>query len=331
MSGLDFPGNNIANTDIRLIWDSSNLLPREDHTAIWRYYPRPQTDYYAVAWHSPNSGTDTFDNGVYSYGTHPFPAADNTVDGSGNSQTGNGGTGGSTHFWEIALDAKDFLTSATGPGGLSVTKNKWYVQIRRCRSIGGGSYEHTFIPDVTGNPDFMIVQNFSPTFSSSGANAAFYFGGSDWRSGHADPTKNDEMPSGILRGIQLYRKYLPLSEALVEAANDTINTPQTISGAAYIHYMNQNPTSADITDKSSAGHTPRWDNAFRPALYTSSAPNTTVTVGVVSGSFSIPGSFSVQGQAVVVAPVVSAATSVNIQRVDATYLGISSFNVRLNL
>lgn len=326
-SGLDFPANDLSYDDIRLIWDSTNLLPRDDHTAIWRYYPRQQTGYYAVAWHSPNNGQNTFDGGTYSYGTHSYPASNGAVDSFGNASSPTS-TAGTVHFWEEAKDGKDYLTSAGGTTGLQVTKSQWYIQVRRVRDLGNGTWEHSFTPDLLGNPNFVIVQN--TTIGTSGAHPAFYFGCSDWQSGlgrGGDSTSNTECPSGIIRGIQLYSKYLPNNIVSTEALNDTSNSPQTVSGTTYVWYMNQDPTSADTNDKSGKGHNPRWDNTNRPALWTSADPGINVNVGVISASYSLP-SIQLIGDASVSVGFLSSVLTIAPRQVPAV-VEISSISRRL--
>lgn len=280
ITALSFPSNGVSGGDIRLVWDGANLLPREEHTAIWRYNPVQQSGFYAVAWHSVNTGS--WDGGEYSWGTHPYPDANGTVDAGGRRQNGTGSVG-AVHYWEQAGlgIADDFLTSPGGTNGLLVVKDHWYVQVRKVRIVPSGAdsglMEHIFIPDLIGNPSFVIRQFFyslndNPPIAEvgvypgpAGSTPAFYFGASDWT---ASGTANDETPSGKLRGIQLYDAWLADADVALEAAN-TSNTPVTVAGIANVWYMNQNPTPTDVTDKSGAGHNPTWANANRPTEWDS--------------------------------------------------------------
>lgn len=278
-TGLNYaPVNQASGGDIALVWDGSNLLPRNEHTAIWRYKPAANTGFYAVAWHSPNTGT--WDGGLYSWGTHPYPASNGAVNSDGARLNGTGSVG-TVHYWEQAGlgIASDFLTTPGGSAGLLVVKDQWYVQVRKCRIIVGGGnnglHQHVFIPDLLGNPSFVIDQWFYDTNSGSipvsgvypgpaGSTPAFYIGASDWT---ASGSTNEETVCGIVRGIQLYNAYLSDTDHALEAANITSNTPVTAAGIAAKWYMNQNPTPSDVTDKSGAGHNPTWRNANRPTLW----------------------------------------------------------------
>lgn len=271
IAGLDW---NLSNdpfsndTYIQLQWDGADLLPREEHTAIWRYNPHQQSGYYAVAWHSPN--THTWDFGAYSFGTHPFPATDCTVGANGGALTG-AGSGGTLHCHEIAGagGSNDWLTTPGVSPGVVVVKEQWYVQVRRVRPMASGpctgQYEHRYIPDYYGNPSFEIVQ--CGTIGAAGSTPAFYFGVSDWSTNGSGGS--EETLSGKLRGIQLYDAYLSDAAVSTEAANQLSNTPQSVEGIANVWYMNQNPIPSDVTDKSSAGHDPTWGNANRPIQWDS--------------------------------------------------------------
>lgn len=279
--GLTFPSNGVSGGDIRLLWNGANLLPRNEHTAIWRYNPVQQTGFYAVAWHSVNTGT--WDGGEYSWGTHPYPDATGSVDAGGRRENGTGSSG-TVHYWEQAGlgIADDFLASPGGSAGTLVVKDRWYVQVRKVRVVSGGPndglVEHIFIPDLLGNPSFVIQQwfytlNDNPPIAVSGdlpgpagSTPAFYFGASDWT---ASGTANDETPSGKLRGLQLYDAWLDDADVALEAANQYSNSPVTANGIANVWYFNQDPIPSDVTDKSGAGHNPTWANANRPSQWDS--------------------------------------------------------------
>ena len=286
---LEFKENGTSNSDVRVIWSGSNLLPRVGHTAIWRYYPYDQSSFYAVAWHAPNDGQ--WDNGGYSYGTHPFPANDGTVDATG--EANNRNSASSIQFWEEAglvgasapdpgsgLAGFDYISSAGydygSDQGLQVVKNQWYVQVRKCRLVSGGphdgEYEHVFIPDLIGHPSFQI-QQFLPDIKSGGASPAFYFGASDWT---ASGSTNTETPFGRIRGIQLYDTFLSDADHATEAANSTLNAAQTSAGQAALWYINQDPTPSDVADKKTGGtaHNPSWANANRPDQWDSTIAST---------------------------------------------------------
>lgn len=257
--------NNAANSDIALVWTGANFLSRTAHTVIWRYNPRQQNGYYAVAWHTPNDGV--WDYGAYSYGTHPWPADDCTANGSGSGLTGNSGS--AVHCWEQAGmgHASDYVTSGTSPG-YTVVADVWYTQIRRVRygNSCGTEYEHTFWPDWVNYPSRTIVTCNDSPITGAGSAPAFYFGGSDWS---ATGSVSSETVAGKMRGFQLYSTGLSDADVATEAANQTSNTPRSSSGVSNVWYMNQNPIPTDITDQSGAGHTPVWRNANRPTQWDS--------------------------------------------------------------
>lgn len=259
--------NGTTNSDVWIKWTGSNILPRIPHTAIWRYNPIQQTGYYSVAWHA---NVDAFfAANTYEYGTHPWPASDCTVDGSGHGATGTN-SGGTAHCWELAgLGANDFL-STNGTTGTVTVKSRWYTQVRMCRVVPSGGHagevEHRFYPDFANNPSLFIQQYVASVDSASGG-GQFLFGVSPWSASGAN---NDETLSGYLRGIQLYAAWLdPSTDMPTEAANQSSNTPLTSAGATSVWYMNQDPIPSDVTDKSGAGHSPAWGSAQRPAQWDS--------------------------------------------------------------
>lgn len=275
VSALNYYCSEESNSDVRLVWSGSNLLSRTEHTTIIRANPRQQNGYYAWQWHSQNNGPDTWDYGAYNFGTHPYPASDCQVDGSGAQINGTGG--GPDHCWEEAGIA-DACTVGGNPGdclatagvnpGYVVVKERWYVQIRRVHLATSGpcngTYEHTYIPDFLNNPSNVITQCDASIDASDGS-SAYYIGASDWRSGYGGTSFNDEGACARIRGIQLYSTALSSTDYAAEAANQYSNTPVTSAGLSNVWYMNQNPTVADVTDKSGAGHNPSWANAYRPA------------------------------------------------------------------
>lgn len=267
VTGLIFPSNNAANSDIRLVWSGANLLSRTSHTVIWRANYVQQDGYYAVTWHSPNDGV--WDSGEYSVGMHPHPC-DGTFDSDGQRLVGTG-AGGAIHYQEIAglTGAYDRIASPSSPGPQDtflVTKGVWYLQARVVE-LSGTTLTHTFYPDIENNPTKFIRQSFlttNPLWNPSPANPAFYFGASDWT---ASGNANSETPSCTLRGLALFSAPLTITDIQSEAASSG-DTAVTTAGQASVWYINKNPTPTDINDKSGAGHTPSWANANRPTLYT---------------------------------------------------------------
>lgn len=255
--------NNDANSDIRLIWSGSALLQRAEHTAIWRVNHHQQTGYYATWWHAPTGsfgGTGSYN---YYFGTHPLPTDDCSVNANGSLATGNSSS--STHCFEIGAEGYDWgRLDNTAGSGYSVTKDVWYVQARRSHLATSGpcngQYELAFWPDLANNPSNVIL-HCQASVTDAGATESFYAGGSEWS---ASGGANSETLAGKMRGIQLYSVALSDADIATEAANQYSNTPVTSAGQANVWYMNQDPTVADVTDKSGAGHNPSWANANRP-------------------------------------------------------------------
>jgi hypothetical protein len=274
--------NETPNSFVQVLWDSAsgNMLPRAEHTAIWRYKPSYQLGYYAVMWHAPNNGA--WDQGAYSYGTHPYPADNCNVNSIGQT-VGGSGSSGTNHCWEEAGlmggphgPGADYLATAGGGPGVVVVPGLWYVQIRRVRLMTSGphagEYEHRFLPDLLNNPSFEIVQYITDIYPPDGGNPANYFGISDWSGVAAGG--NGETLYGVIRGVQMYDAYLSDADAATEAGNQLSNSPLTAAGIANTWYMNQNPIPTDWNDKSGAGHHPTWGTANRPIQWDStlSAP-----------------------------------------------------------
>lgn len=259
VTGLLFPSNGTAGSDIQLLWNGSNLLPRTGHTAIWKAKYVQQTGYYAVTWHSSNDGT--FHSDTYEFGAHPYPSDTGAVNGSGASTAGTS-SAGTIHYYEVAgLSGIDFLAS---PGGTTtlVVKGSFVTQARTCEVIGGTTLRHIFYPDLS-NPSVFIQQDISLASLATPTSPAFYFGSSLWRANIPSAGQTDESPSCTLRHLLLYNTALSLANIQAKAALTADDTTD-----ANRWYSNLNPTPSDITDKSGAGHTPSWSNANRPTLFT---------------------------------------------------------------
>ena len=265
-TGLIFPSNNAANSDIRLLWSGANLLSRTAHTVIWLAKYVQQDGYYAVTWHSPNDGV--WDDGAYSVGMHPYPC--NGAFNAAGQATGGTGDTGTVHYQEIAglLVATDCIASTNAPGPQDVflvTKGTWYQSARSVKVVGS-DLVHTYWPDIANNPTKFIVQSFATaSLGSAGGAPAFYIGASDWT---ATGNANSETISGTVRGIRLFSAALVIADIQTEIAAIGNNAAASSAGQAATWYINDNPTPSDVADKSGAGHSPSWANANRPTLYT---------------------------------------------------------------
>lgn len=267
-SGLLFPSNATAGSDIRIVWSGANLLPRVGHTAIWKANYVQHTGYYAVTWHSPNTGT--WDNGAYSFGAHPYPC-DGTYEVAGQASVPTGGSG-TVHYYETAgFGGADYISKPSSLGtqqSLVTTKSQWVTQARKTEDIGGGTCRHWFYPDLVNNSGMVIIQDWPIASMGSPSAPAFYIGASDWRTNTPSSGQNDETPSGIIRGIKLFNAALTLSDIQSESLSES-NSPVTSAGTSALWYMNVSPTPTDVSDKSGAGHNPSWANANRPTLWES--------------------------------------------------------------
>jgi hypothetical protein len=261
ITGLDFPTNATAGSDVRLTWTGADILPRNNHTAIWTAKYVQQTGYYANLWHCHNGA---FAGAEYDFGTHPFPC-DGAFDGQ-NKATGGTSDTGIVHYYEIATvgESVDYIGGVTAESYL-VTKGVW-VTSARSSEVVGANLRHRYWPDISQPTKYIEVTRVLANMNTP-ASPVFLIGCSPWRADSPSAGQNDETPGGILRGFKLFSASLSITDIASEAAS-TSNTPQTAAGIASVWYMNVNPTPSDVTDKSGAGHHPAWANANRPSLVT---------------------------------------------------------------
>lgn len=294
-TALLFSSNLAAQSDTRIVWTGANYLPRYPHTAIWQVKHVQQNGYYAVAWHSQNTGVWS-GNDSWGFGTHPFPS-DGSIDSEGASTFPGPYGSEAQHFMEIADSGNDYLASPSSEGTqvkLELQADVWYVQARTSEVIGSDIHM-TFWPDLVNNPTLKIHRQKPTSYlGTTPSNPAFYFGASDWT--NQGGTTNDEALSGYLRGMKLFDAVLTSADIITEATTDS-NTPQTSAGTSSVWYINMDPTVADVTDKSGAGHNPTWANANRPTDYTLPTPAPTLTAGpsvsgISSAGFDVLGTTS---------------------------------------
>jgi hypothetical protein len=268
--GLAFPSNYSKDSAMRISWTGANFLTRDSHTAIWDVKHYQQTGFYATAWH--HWGDGSFHSSFYEYGTHPYPAANGSVDGTGQALTGTS-TSGTVHFWELAgIGGHDYLCTAGGGGGTNISSSlgKWVTQARTCEVVSGTTVRHKFYPDLVNSPSLVITQDIttSDLASASPTTPAFSFGSSPWEDNAGGGTLfTDESTGGALRNIKLFNNIALTSTEILAEITSTTNKAVTPNGIANLWYANINPTPNDITDKSTAGHTPVWDTTARPGLY----------------------------------------------------------------
>lgn len=238
-SGLDFPGAAATTGTIRFRF--SNPLAQYPATYIWRIYPRSQPHYYTTFFWG-NDGEFWWDNGVPNsyYGAHPYPSpSPNQVPAQ---DVG-------PRFWEVSVDGLDVLSPTT------VEYNRWHTQALRVWSDSSGKHHEFYwdLPDTSKVIRYTANVNYGNRLPPS---PALTFGDAPWN-------PSNEILFGILRGIQVYRSTLSLSDILTESEQPLSTSP----GASNIWYMNLNPTPTDISDKSGAGHNPSWVGSERPQLW----------------------------------------------------------------
>lgn len=247
-TGLQFPANGSAGDGNSTRFKFTGVTTLAPWTIIFKLFPLAQTGYKTTYFIGPD-GTFVGGNAEGYVGNHPYPP---------------GGGGGSTHKWETAMLAFDFVTDDNG-NNTDVINDRWYDQAATNAAIASNELENTFWWDLSRNTTRRI------TTSSAGSGLGYAtdlqpvtvltFGDAPWQ-------PNQETMCGIIRGIQIYSAVKSLSDIQVLAACDT-NAAVLASGvSANLYYLNMNPTPSDITDKSGAGHNPAWHNSNRPTLWT---------------------------------------------------------------
>ncbi|WP_128003455.1 hypothetical protein [Piscinibacter defluvii] len=242
-TGLIFPSNGDSGGSGWFSFTGGNVLQLSPATIIFRVNPRQQTGYYTTFFNGRGDGSFS---GTYDYyGAHLYPQ-------------GTPGSSGTVHNWEISAIGSDWIVDDNGNSTVG-TKGVWYTQAVRVRDVGSTSIVQFFynLPDLTK----VITKDLGGLLTPYSGTKAFTVGDAPWN-------PNAERLSGTFRGLQKYAAYLGDADMLAEAANDSIDSPQTSAGASSVWYMNQNPTPTDISDKSGAGHNPAFIDASRPTLYT---------------------------------------------------------------
>lgn len=256
VQGLIFPSNETVGSDIGIDWTGSAMLPRFQHTALWKCILVDQLGYYAFAWHCLDDDSWGGGTSKWEYGTHPHPS-DGTVDGNGYA-IGGTGSSGAVHYHEIA-NGSDKISNGGAP--LQVVKGVELWQMRTCEQVAS-DYVHRFYPDLQGNPSFYIEWIEAVVSVSADPGVKFRKGCSPWRKDIPSSGRNDETPSGTYWQFMQYTTVKTVPQALVKLAMTTNDTSDP-----NVHYSNISPTPTDITDKSGKGNHPSWANANRPSLY----------------------------------------------------------------
>lgn len=234
-TGLDFPGSAATSATVRFRF--TNPLTIYPATYIWRIRPRQQAGYYTTFFWANDGAFDW--GGVYGsdtfYGAHPYPAGSPTA---------------TTHKWEIAAMARDYLSAE------DVVYDTWYTQALRVWSDGAGKH-HEFYWDLPNTSRVIRVDLPADYGNINPPKPALTWGDAPW-------APSEEVMNGVIRGIQIYSATLSVADVLAE-----ISAPRSTNlGTANMWYLNLNPTPTDISDHSGAGHHPEWVGNERPKLWT---------------------------------------------------------------
>src|SRR5262245_20593985 len=231
--GLDWDGSGSVRR--MLYW--ANPLPIYDATYIFKVYPRRKTvptnsptGYYTTFFWG-NNGSFIWDGGSANtyYGAHPYPVP---------APNGRG-------QWEVSVWSNDFVT------GTEVVWDRWYQQAFRVRRVNATTTEHEFYYDWPDTSKVVTHTVQDPSWAAQNPpNPAIVMGqapdicglppcstGSSW-GGYP----GWEEFNGIIRGIQIYSRYLSLTDIAAE-----ITSPKSSAGGlASIWYLNLDPRPSDV-------------------------------------------------------------------------------------
>lgn len=257
--GWNFPSNGDSPSGAFVAFQfanpQSNGLPfkgpsNQGVTFLWKYMPRQQAGYYVVPWYSRNDGQFNEPTTDPYYGAHPYPQG--------------GGSGTTTHDWEIAAENNDYTNTLSGSPKL-VVKDQWYSQALRVTHNSGPNTLtlrfYTSLPS-TANGDIIEHETAAGYGDASITSPAITFGDSPWYA-----LFQHERLSGILRGVKLFSKALTEADIISEAASDSLVTSE---GQANIWWKKSNPQSVDdLTCDAGTGRTFVWaDAANKATLWT---------------------------------------------------------------
>lgn len=256
--------NTDANSDIRLRWTGAALPPRYPITILYKYKPIQQTGFYATFWYT--AATEAFTGASYYNGGLPYPP---------------GGSGGTTHKWEVAHDGTDTQSSQ------DVVKGIFYNQGFTAARDGSLNLNYIYywaVDSGTTSTWQVTAQTTAANLTSctctstltGGGNYIMEAGGSPWEKNTPGANQNDETLSGVMRDIQVYDTILSAADIATEMATES-NVALTAVGGRHLWYSNVDPIPTDVTDKSGAGHDPAWANALRPTQWDSTFGGSSAT------------------------------------------------------
>lgn len=246
--------NGDAGSHVLFNFRDGNVIQRYPRTEIRRITPRFATGGYHTimfrcAFNTPGSFTG---NRKYE-GSHGYPY-------------------GGTRHWEISIEGTDTPLEFSGlddnGNSTAIDFDREHIQVTQQYVDGSGNLVTKFYYDLAAGLTRVITWTMAAATSGEWGDAAdtrHIFGSSPWTETSGSSTETLE---GDLRGNQLYADKLSTTDFSLEAANQDSSTPVTAAGLASVWYHNNNPTVADITDKSGQGHDPVWVGDNRPQDYT---------------------------------------------------------------
>jgi hypothetical protein len=270
VSGLDWDGTGLCTSASRAFYFATPPA-QVPLTVIWRVYQRNQvavgvhgTRYYAnFFWGNDGDFNYGAGYGEAYYGAHPYP------EGAGNPGTRDGTGDGK---WEISAHANDYTQRDDGTSPFP-TYEAWYQQAFRIQNTGGNVHELKYWVNLPSVTTFNTITQSIDAARTTPPSPIFIVGNApnndagtvSW-GGYVSEEQN-----AILRGLQIYTSALTEAQITALAALETDAAAAsycTDNSITSVWYRNMNPTVADITDKSGAGHNPAWYGSGRPDDWT---------------------------------------------------------------
>src|SRR5687768_17487377 len=185
-SGLVFPSNGDGSvSNVRFQFSGAAMPNIAPLTLLWKVMPIQHNGFYTTFFHGRTDGSFVGDSTYF--GCHPYPQ---------------GGSGGTTHNWEISKNGVDDIVDENGNSTV-VTKGTvgsplWYSQAARARNVGSDS-EVDFWWDLRTTVNRRIHRRDAGHLLTNAASSPALM------SGDAAWAPNNERLSGILRGLQYYQ------------------------------------------------------------------------------------------------------------------------------
>lgn len=243
VNGLVFPSNGFTHPGmVAFQFTGANLMPAYPATYIRRYRPVQQTGFYAAMFYAQTDGN--FGGSGY-YGIHPYPQ---------------GGSGGTVHNWEIAIEGGDTIIDDNANSTV-VVKDQWYTQALVVRLVNVNEIEAKFYWDLVTSPLRVITHETNPigdyALTFPPVSPGITIGAAPWE-------KDFEKLSGTLGSQKFFTEALSEADVIAEAANmAAIMTP---AGAASRWWFK--PSFADVDDLTDevTGKVAVWASADKATL-----------------------------------------------------------------